>query len=121
MHAHLQRATVAACSALLLLAFAPQVDARSRGGSFRHSPVRFHSHSHVRVFSGAGVRIGVGGLWFGGAPVIVGASAPVTYVERGDESPVTGPSWYFCESAWKYYPEVDRCAEPWIAVAPLDR
>lgn len=27
-------------------------------------------------------------------------------------------SWYYCPSAHGYYPDVPRCAEPWVKVAP---
>jgi hypothetical protein len=52
------------------------------------------------------------------APVIVTpppvVEAPPVFVQQ---EPVQG-SWYFCQSAQAYYPNVQSCPEPWVKVPP---
>jgi hypothetical protein len=50
----------------------------------------------------------------GYAPRVVVQEPPV-YIERGSAG-----SWYYCESAGAYYPDVETCAEPWVRVPAQD-
>lgn len=49
-------------------------------------------------------------------PVIVTPPPPPVYIEQA----VTARDayWYYCESARRYYPEVQQCQEAWLPVLP---
>ncbi len=50
---------------------------------------------------------------------VVVVEEPTVYVERSAPQESSSSSWwYYCESARAYYPEVTRCREPWVKVAP---
>lgn len=117
------------CSLLVALSIhvAAPSEAWARGGHHGHGGHHWHHHGGPHV-----------GFWFG-VPfwpryvyppypyppypyyrervVVVEEPAPEVYVERGR---APGPStwWYYCESEAAYYPDVERCPEPWIKVAP---
>jgi hypothetical protein len=94
-------------------------------GHHRHG--RHHHHRHgARVFLGIGPAWGLyPGYWhyyprhYHSYPYVyrrVVIEEPPVYVER-QSAPEAG-YWYYCESAGEYYPQVPRCPEPWVKVAP---
>jgi hypothetical protein len=52
------------------------------------------------------------------AAVVVPAPAPTVYIERSASAPPAAGWWYFCESAGRYYPNVESCPEGWVKVPP---
>jgi hypothetical protein len=69
---------------------------------------------------GYGYRVAGPWLWAWPAPIVIRERSVVrepVYVERGAE-PAPAESWYFCRSENAYYPDVERCPEPWIPVPP---
>jgi hypothetical protein len=130
---------VVAVAMLLVLALgAPVSEARGgghgggghgggRGRGFSHHG---HFHGHGRVIVGVAPWWGVGWWdpwWYPPAyyssypyydPL---AAEPPVYIERGpgSEAPAAG-YWYYCESAGRYYPDVQGCPEPWVKVPPRE-
>jgi hypothetical protein len=119
-----------ALAALLLAALPDPASARGRHG-------RGHGHGHGHHHSGR--------VWFGfglpyyywAPPIYVGpryyAPYPLAYPPYPAYAPsvvVQEPpvyiqrepagSWYYCESAGAYYPDVETCAEPWVRVPARD-
>lgn len=84
------------------------------------------NHGHGRVFIGVGVGPG---FWWGPPypyywypppyypPIVV--QQPQVYVQQAP-APLPAPptDWYYCQSAERYYPQVQSCPEPWIRVPP---
>jgi hypothetical protein len=119
-------------AALLCAALPQQAEAGGRHRGHGHG----HGHSHGRYWFGFGYP------YYWGPPAVVLApryyapyppyyaapypvyapprvmvQEPPVYIERGSES---SGSWYYCESAGEYYPEVETCDEPWIRVPARD-
>ena len=100
--------------------------AHVRGGWHHHH----RHHGHARVGVGVGFGFGFGSPFYFGSPYYFGSpwyptaiavpvEAPITYIERdppADESPAH--AWYFCPSAWQYYPTVGNCDVAWVPVEP---
>jgi len=101
---------------------------------------RHHGHGHGHHHSGRyWVGIGVPYPYYYPSPVYVGpryyapypvvyppyavypprvvVQEPPVYIERGSEAQ---GSWYYCESAGAYYPDVETCDEPWVRVPARD-
>jgi hypothetical protein len=120
------------CASLLALAILVgvtpgAVDANGRGGGRsgghggRHGA--FHGHHHGgHAFVGAGSAFLWDPWWPYGPPLAYGPPVvveqePLIYVQRG---PVPG-YWHYCPSTRAYYPDVQVCPEPWLAVPPSTR
>lgn len=122
-----------ASAASLLVAALPL--AASAGGRHHGHGHHGHGHVHYRYYFGYGPAYGWPYLYWGPRyyapypPVVYGAPYPVyapprvivqeppVYIERGSEASGT---WYYCESAGEYYPEVETCDEPWVRVPARD-
>ena len=124
---------------LLLACSAPDIEAggrsggRSGGGHGGGHGSHGHHHHHGRGTVFLGVGPWWGGAWggwpgwyypyspypyYGYAPPAVAAEPPV-YVERQLQIEAPAPGyWYYCESAGGYYPNVERCPQPWVKVPP---
>jgi hypothetical protein len=141
----MRKAAFAVSLALLASLLPSSVHAWGRGGFGRHGfHGDFHGHAFGRGFGfrGFGFRgprflIGFGpALWWGpaygvswysplpysayGGPGVVGQPSTV-YVEQGPSAPPAPSSWYYCQSADAYYPDVRTCEEPWVRVPTTPR
>jgi hypothetical protein len=109
--------------AMIMTASIP-AEAGGGGGHGGHAGHGGHGHfgHHSHVFVGVGVGSAV--IWdpwwpyppYAYAPPVVVQAPPPVYIER-EPSPAQG-SWYYCPSAKAYYPNVQSCGEPWVAVPP---
>lgn len=124
----MRRALIAAFVAgAALLAAAPAHAEGWRGGS-RH-PYYHHHHRYYGHYWRPRVFFGFGPAFWWGLPPLGWWEPPVVYRERTivrdepvyesrDDDAAPEGSWYYCQSARGYYPEVERCPEPWIPVPP---
>jgi len=78
---------------------------------------------------GLGYGLGYGGYWpyYGGyySPYYGGyggSNLPVVYIQRGDSTQVATESqtnyWHYCSNPEGYYPQVKKCPDGWLPVAP---
>lgn len=122
-------------SLVLIVASISVVPSGASAGGRGHGHFRGHHH-HFHGHHGPHVGFWFGSpFWWGPSVVyppypyypyppypyyrerIVIVEEPQVYVERPRPSDPSG-WWYYCESERAYYPDVERCPEPWIKVAP---
>ena len=107
---------------LTVTAASSEARARNGGGFSGHHAARFERDrgrvEHHERF--AGHRGFHGRVFIGAAPFVIGGP---TYAYDAYASayppPVYTPApstWYFCQSAGAYYPNVTTCAEGWVPV-----
>ena len=103
------------------------------GGHRGHGHGHGHGHHSGRYWVGFGLpyyyppAVYVGPRYYAPYPLVyppyavypprVVVQEPPVYIER---EPVASGSWYYCESAGAYYPDVETCDEPWVRVPARD-
>jgi hypothetical protein len=89
---------------------------------------RRHGGRGSRHWHGVGVGVVVGSPFWGPwyyppyyPPVVIERQPPLVYIEQ---SPVAEPQtrysgyWYYCQQPSGYYPEIQKCSQPWVKIPP---
>ncbi len=126
------RVLIALLGVLVFAALSSQAEAGGRsghhghGGHSYHGGHSFHHGGHSSYHGGHYLfwlaPFAWGRHWYPTYPyhqeTTVIAEERTVYVERPRSAEPAESWWYYCESAGGYYPDVARCPERWVKVAP---